>query len=313
MLYYVISTNRHGSADGDCTRSGAGPRERTDRHPDAAPSVAAASARVAHESLAPSLVLEGFTWLYLIWSILPIALAVLFSFNNGKSQSYLARFQLALVRHRPDQLGLARSAVAPGCHPDAQAVGLHHGDHRADRCGIRDRDRPLATRTCVGLQFRHDLLVRRPRADLRCRSCFVFTRCSPSSASDTLAADARGTGTSAGRRSSSRRDSSGSEGRTRRRRPIWVLTIGSDPPGSAADAHAPAIFASGVLVFSGVIDDFVIVDLLNSNASNTPMSVLIYSNAARRQRRPGAECAGHDHARHVLRGRDRLDTSRTAG
>jgi len=40
---------------------------------------------------------------------------------------------------------------------------------------------------------------------------------------------------------------------------------------------APAIFASAVLVFSGVIDDFVIVDLLNSNVSNTPMSVYIYS------------------------------------
>ena len=37
---------------------------------------------------------------------------------------------------------------------------------------------------------------------------------------------------------------------------------------------APAIFASAVLVFSGVIDDFVIVDLLSSNASNTPMSVI---------------------------------------
>ena len=32
-------------------------------------------------------ILEGFTWLYLIWSLVPIALAVLFSFNNGKSQS----------------------------------------------------------------------------------------------------------------------------------------------------------------------------------------------------------------------------------
>jgi spermidine/putrescine transport system permease protein len=39
----------------------------------------------------------------------------------------------------------------------------------------------------------------------------------------------------------------------------------------------PAIFASAVLVFSGVVDDFVLVDLLNSNASNTPMSVYIYS------------------------------------
>src|SRR5258708_8745641 len=40
---------------------------------------------------------------------------------------------------------------------------------------------------------------------------------------------------------------------------------------------APAIFASAVLVFSSVIDDFVIVDLLYSNAGNTPMSVYIYS------------------------------------
>ena len=39
----------------------------------------------------------------------------------------------------------------------------------------------------------------------------------------------------------------------------------------------PAIFASAVLVFSSVIDDFVIVDLLSSSASNTPMSVIIYS------------------------------------
>jgi spermidine/putrescine transport system permease protein len=40
---------------------------------------------------------------------------------------------------------------------------------------------------------------------------------------------------------------------------------------------APAIFASAVLVFSSVVDDFVLVDLLNSNVSNTPMSVYIYS------------------------------------
>ncbi len=31
--------------------------------------------------------LEGFTWLYLIWSLAPIAIAVLFSFNKGKSQA----------------------------------------------------------------------------------------------------------------------------------------------------------------------------------------------------------------------------------
>ena len=31
--------------------------------------------------------MEGFTWLYIIWSIVPIGIAVLFSFNKGASQS----------------------------------------------------------------------------------------------------------------------------------------------------------------------------------------------------------------------------------
>ena len=39
----------------------------------------------------------------------------------------------------------------------------------------------------------------------------------------------------------------------------------------------PAIFASAVLVFSGVIDDFVIVQLLSSTSGTQPMSVIIYS------------------------------------
>ena len=31
--------------------------------------------------------LEGFTWLYLLWSLVPVGIAVLFSFNDGQSQS----------------------------------------------------------------------------------------------------------------------------------------------------------------------------------------------------------------------------------
>ena len=48
---------------------------------------------------------------------------------------------------------------------------------------------------------------------------------------------------------------------------------------------APAIFASAVLVFSSVIDDFVIVDLLSSNASNTADVGDHLLAAARRERR----------------------------
>ncbi|HEY2309224.1 MAG TPA: ABC transporter permease subunit, partial [Streptosporangiaceae bacterium] len=72
-----------------------------------------------------------------------------------------------------------------------------------------------------------------------------------------------------------------------------LVTIGKQYEEAAADLGAnqwqtirrvliplltPAIFASAVLVFSTVIDDFVLVDLLNSGASSTPMSVYIYSN-----------------------------------
>ena len=71
-----------------------------------------------------------------------------------------------------------------------------------------------------------------------------------------------------------------------------LVTIGRQYEEAAADLGAtqfqairrvllplltPAIFASAVLVFSSVIDDFVIVDLLSSNAGNTPMSVYIYA------------------------------------
>ena len=42
---------------------------------------------------------------------------------------------------------------------------------------------------------------------------------------------------------------------------------------------APAIFASAVLVFADVIDDFIIVRYLSSDASTEPMAVKIYNSA----------------------------------
>ena len=41
----------------------------------------------------------------------------------------------------------------------------------------------------------------------------------------------------------------------------------------------PAIFASTVLVFADVIDDFVLVRYLSGNASTEPVSVKIYNTA----------------------------------
>ncbi len=68
----------------------------------------------------------------------------------------------------------------------------------------------------------------------------------------------------------------------------------------------PAIFASAVLVFADVIDDFVIVRYLSGDASTEPVSVKIY-NTARAAPDAGAERAGHAAARRVAaRGGGRL-------
>ena len=64
----------------------------------------------------------------------------------------------------------------------------------------------------------------------------------------------------------------------------------------------PAIFASAVLVFASVVDDFVVVDLLSSTSNTQPMSVIIYSNTHGGQRWACSERSGHHHAGAVLRG-----------
>jgi len=86
-----------------------------------------------------------------------------------------------------------------------------------------------------------------------------------------------------------------------------LVTIGKQYEEAAADLGAnywqvmrrvmlplltPAIFASAVLVFSSVVDDFVLVDLLNSNSGNTPMSVYIYSQQKGGNGRPALNALG---------------------
>jgi spermidine/putrescine transport system permease protein len=73
-----------------------------------------------------------------------------------------------------------------------------------------------------------------------------------------------------------------------------LASIGSSYEEAAADLGAsrvqavrrvllpllmPAIFASAVLVFASVVDDFVVVDLLSGSADTQPMSVIIYSTS----------------------------------
>jgi spermidine/putrescine transport system permease protein len=222
--------------------------------------------------------LEGFTWLYLIWSLVPIALAVLFSFNNGKSQSTWQGFSwrwyfadpLNSVLHDPALHAAVVQTVRLGVYTTVIAVPL--GVTFA--LGI-NRWRGYTAST---FNFVMILSFVIPELIFGVAMFFVFTALFTFAHLGTLA-QTLGLIT-------------------------WnvswpaiivqarLVTIGKQYEEAAADLGAtqlqtmrrvmlpllaPAIFASAVLVFSSVIDDFVIVDLLYSNASNTPMSVYIYS------------------------------------
>ena len=223
-------------------------------------------------------ILEGFTWLYLIWSLVPIALAVLFSFNNGKSQSVWQGFSwrwyftdpVNSVLHNPQLHAAVLQTLRLSVYTTLIAVPLGV----AFALGINRWRGPVPST----FNFMMILSFVIPELIFGVAMFFVFTILYSKVQLGTLA-ETLGLVT-------------------------WnvswpaiivqarLVTLGRQYEEAAADLGAnqfqtirrvllpllgPANFASAVLVFSGVIDDFVIVDLLSSNASNTPISVIIYS------------------------------------
>jgi spermidine/putrescine transport system permease protein len=222
--------------------------------------------------------LEGFTWLYLIWSLVPIAIAVLFSFNNGKSQATWQGFSWRWYFTDP-----VNSVLHSNVLQDAVLQTLRLSVYTtliavplgvAFALGI-NRWRGI---TSSSFNFVMILSFVIPELIFGVSMFFVFTVLFSFVHLGTLA-QTLGLVT-------------------------WnvswpaiivqarLVTIGRQYEEAAADLGAtqfqtirrvllplltPAIFASAVLVFSSVVDDFVIVDLLYSNAGNTPMSVYIYA------------------------------------
>jgi spermidine/putrescine transport system permease protein len=222
--------------------------------------------------------LEGFTWLYLLWSLVPIVIAVLFSFNNGRSQSVWQGFSwrwyfsdpVNSVLHNPQLHAAVIQTVRLSVLVTVIAVPLGV----AFALGINRWRGPVPST----FNFVMILSYVIPELIFGVSMFFVFTTLFAAVHLGTLA-EVLGLVT-------------------------WnvswpaivvqarLVTIGREYEEAAADLGAnqfqvmrrvmvpllaPAIFASAVLVFSGVIDDFVIVDLLSSSAGNTPMSVIIYS------------------------------------
>ena len=222
--------------------------------------------------------LEGFTWLYLIWSLVPIVIAVLFSFNKGKSQATYQGLswrwyfgdKVNSVWHNAALHAAVIQTVRLSVLTTVIAVPLGV----AFALGINRWRSPTAST----FNFVMILSFVIPELIFGVAMFFVFTVLFTTVPLGTWA-EVLGLVT-------------------------WnvswpaiivqarLVTLGRQYEEASADLGAnrlqtmrrvmlpllgPAIFASAVLVFSGVIDDFVIVDLLSSNASNTPMSVIIYS------------------------------------
>jgi spermidine/putrescine transport system permease protein len=222
--------------------------------------------------------LEGFTWLYLIWSLVPIALAVLFSFNNGKSQSVWQGFSwrwyfadpVNSVLHNPQLHAAVVQTVRLSILTTIIAVPLGV----AFALGINRWRGPVP----ATFNFMMILSFVIPELIFGVAMFFVFTilysKVQLGTVAETLglvtwnvswpAIIVQARLVTLGRQyEEAAADLGANQWQTMRR--VMMPLLG------------PAIFASAVLVFSGVIDDFVIVDLLSSNASNTPISVIIYS------------------------------------
>jgi len=222
--------------------------------------------------------LETFTWLYLIWSLVPVALAVLFSFNDGRSQSVWQGFSwrwyfadpVNSVLHDPNMHAAVVQTLRLSVYTTLITVPLGV----AFAIGI---NRWVGV-TASSFNFVMILSFVIPELIFGVAMFFVFTDLFKTVGLGTLAETLALVTWNVS----------------------WpaiivqarLVTIGRQYEEAAADLGAnpvqvirrvmvplliPAIFASTVLVFSSTVDDFVLVDLLNSNSSNTPMSVYIYS------------------------------------
>jgi spermidine/putrescine transport system permease protein len=223
--------------------------------------------------------LEGFSWLYVAWSILPIAIAVLFSFNNGKSQSSWQGFSwrwyvsdpVNSVWHDPQ----LHQAVIQTLKLSVLTTVITVPIGVCFAIGI-DRWR---TRTSSGLNFIMIFSFVVPELLLAVALMFVFTQLFTFVSLGTVAEVAalvvwniswpaiiiRARLSSIGKSYEEAAADLGCSRLQAIRRVLFPMLM-------------PAIFASAVLVFAGVIDDFVIVEQLSSSAGTQPMSVEIYSN-----------------------------------
>jgi len=224
--------------------------------------------------------LGAFTWGYLAWSIMPVAIAVLFSFNAGRSRSAWQGFSfrwyyqdpVLSVWHDPDLRTALFQTIRLAFLTTLVAVPIGV----AFAIGI-DRWR---RRTATFFNFQMLLSFVMPELIIGVTLLLVvsdlFTFVHLGTRAQLLglitfqisypAIIVRARLLSIGREYEEAAMDLGASPTQALRRVLLPLLY-------------PAIFASAVLVFADVIDDFVIVRYLSSDASTEPMAVKIYNSA----------------------------------
>jgi spermidine/putrescine transport system permease protein len=228
----------------------------------------------------PPRILAAITVVYLIWSLLPVIIAVIFSFNAGKSRTVWQGFSMRWYYGDPirsiwhdDSLHTALThTLVLGVLATVVTIPLGV----AFALGI-DRWRG---RLPAGANFTMLLSFVLPETLMAVALLFLITQVSTPITPGTMA-QVIGLVT------------------FQLSYPVVIvrsrlLTIGKQYEEAAVDLGAspvgavrrvllpmlvPAIFASTVLVFADVIDDFVIVRYLSGDASTEPVSVKIYNTA----------------------------------
>ena len=224
-------------------------------------------------------VLEAFTWAYLVWSIVPIVIAVIFSFNNGKSDSswegFSTRWYWGSTTNSVFENPVFRSAIEQTLRLAIISTILTMIVGVAFGIGIHR----WRSKTSVTFNFVMVFSYVIPELIFGIAFFFVFTQLFTFV---DLGTSAQILGLVTWNISW----------------PAIIIfarlsSIGPAYEEAAADLGCsrlqslrrvllpmlmPAIFASTVLVFATCVDDFVICNLLSSSANTEQMSVFIYSS-----------------------------------
>jgi spermidine/putrescine transport system permease protein len=236
--------------------------------------------------------LEAFAWTYLAWSILPVAIAILLSFNAGRSNSSLQALGLRWWFKDPDKLGLFQdpdlhSAIIQTYKLSFLTMIIAVPLGVAFAIGI-DRWRG---RLATGASFLMLLTFVMPEIIIGVSMLLVFQHLL---SFVHLGTNAQVLGLVTYQISY----------------PVIIvrarlLSIGKEYEEAGMDLGAtprqsirrvllpmlyPAIFASFALVFADTVDDFVTVRYLSGPASSEPLSLKIYS-AARASPTPAVNAA----------------------